>query len=172
MDNASGGLLMALQESRWSWWTSTLHGQALLGLRWLLLLVGHGHRRQSAEWRHGFMQWWLRRSGGWSDSGGDVLPSFFDVRPVRVVVLCWLCVGVVFLCIECSLSVRASCCCCGCIESVTNSLLNTKRVLHNLENKYHVKPNIFHPGSTSSRTDEQATACFCVLYWKAYIYYQ
>jgi hypothetical protein len=61
----------------------TVSGQVVLGLRWLLLLVGHGHW-QSAERTHAFVQVRRRRFGGWHGGGGAALPPSSGVRPVRV----------------------------------------------------------------------------------------
>jgi hypothetical protein len=73
--------VLVLQGSGRLWWTPALRGRAILGLRWLLLLVGRGRHRQSAERPREFMQVRRWRSGG----GGVALPPSSGVRSARVV---------------------------------------------------------------------------------------
>jgi hypothetical protein len=96
---------MVLQGSRRSRWTPTVSGQVVLGLRWLLLLVGRD-RWQSAERTHAFVKVRQRRFGGWHGGGGAALPSSSGVRPVRVVF-----VSFVWVSSTSALGVRCRCMC-------------------------------------------------------------
>jgi hypothetical protein len=53
-------------------------------LQWLLLYVGCGRRRQSTEWRRGFVHLRRWRYDRWTGGGGAAFLLFSGVDPVRV----------------------------------------------------------------------------------------